>query len=191
MQVTVKKGILHVQLVDRPLTRSSDAEDDPNRGRLDDGAERLVVVDAVSLGEAADNPMSPMTSQRDVGVELVLEDPLAGDDVGARRPGDEAPRVVDESLVTGNRRGSGGGSNVSSWWEAVTINRLQRAGLEACHRPARCRRGGGGGGGGEGATTGIEAGCIGTTGAWSIAGGEGCAAVVTGAGAEVPARHRV
>jgi hypothetical protein len=159
VQVTVKKGILHVQLVDRPLTRSSDAEDDPNRCRLDDGAERLVIVDAVSLGEAADDPASLMTSQRAVGVELMPEDLFAGDDIGARRPGDEAPCVVvDESLVllshnraplrvgkgpsvvTGNGRGSRGGSDVSSWWEAITINRLQRAGLEARHRPARCRR---------------------------------------------------
>ena len=150
MQVTVKKGIIHVQLVDRPLTRSSDAEDDPNRGRLDDEAQRLVVVDVVLLGEAADDLASLMTSQRVVGVELVPEDPLASDDVGAERPGDETPRVVvDESLVllshsraplrvgkgpsvvTGNGRGSRGGSEVSSWWEVVTINRLQRAGLEA------------------------------------------------------------
>jgi hypothetical protein len=40
----------------------------------------------------------------------------------------------------GNGRGSGGGSDVSSWWEAITSNRLQRAGLESRHRPARCRR---------------------------------------------------
>jgi hypothetical protein len=144
VQVTVKKGILHVQLVDRPLTRSSDAEDDPNRCRLDDGAERLVIVDAVSLGEAADDPASLMTSQRAVGVELMPEDPFASDNIGARRLGDEAPCVVvDESLVllshsraplrvgkgpsvvTGNGRGSRGGSDMSSWWEAIMINMLQ------------------------------------------------------------------
>jgi len=96
----VKKGILHIQLVDRPPTRGSNAEDDPNGGRLDDGTERLVVVDAVALGEAADDPVSLVTSQCAIGVELVPEDPLACDHVGAGRPGNESPRVVvDESLV--------------------------------------------------------------------------------------------
>ena len=100
VQVTVKKGILHVQLVDGPLTRSGDAEDDPNGGRLDDGAERLIVVDAVALGEAANDPASLVTSQGAIGVELVPEDPLACHHVGTWGPGNESPRVVvDESLV--------------------------------------------------------------------------------------------
>jgi hypothetical protein len=62
VQVIVKKGILHVQLVDRPLTRGGDAEDDLNGGRLDDGAECLVVVDAVAWGEASNDPASLVTS---------------------------------------------------------------------------------------------------------------------------------
>lgn len=56
--MAVKEGVLHVQLVDRPLSRDRDAEDDPNGSRLDDGVEGLVVVDAVALGEATDDPTS-------------------------------------------------------------------------------------------------------------------------------------
>jgi hypothetical protein len=94
MQVAMKKGILHVQLMDRPLARGCDAEDDPNSGRLDDGAKRLVVVDAVALGEATDDLASLVTSQGAIGVEFVPENPLVGDHVGARRTGNEAPGVV-------------------------------------------------------------------------------------------------
>jgi hypothetical protein len=85
VQMTVKKRVLHVQLMDRPGTRDGDAEDDPNGGRFDDRAKSLIVVDTVTLREATNYPSGFMTSQRTVRVELVLEDPLAGDDIGTRR----------------------------------------------------------------------------------------------------------
>jgi len=59
----VKEGILHVKLVDRLGTRSSKAEDDAYRGRLDNGAECFVVVDAVALREAANHPNVPCGGQ--------------------------------------------------------------------------------------------------------------------------------
>ena len=51
--MAMKKGILHVELVDRPGAGDSQAEDDPYGGRFDNRTEGLVVVDAVLLGEAA------------------------------------------------------------------------------------------------------------------------------------------
>jgi hypothetical protein len=54
--MTVKKGILHVKLVDRLGSRSSNAKDNAYRGRLDDGAERLVIVNAVALRKSANHP---------------------------------------------------------------------------------------------------------------------------------------
>jgi len=92
--MAVKEGVLHVELVDRQLSRGHNAEDDPNGSRLDDGPEGLVVVDAVALGEAADNPASLVASQGAITVELMPEDPLAGDHVGAGRTGNEAPGVL-------------------------------------------------------------------------------------------------
>jgi hypothetical protein len=56
LEVAVKKGILHIELADGPIPGRGDAEDGADRGRLDDRAERLVVVDAGLLGEAANNP---------------------------------------------------------------------------------------------------------------------------------------
>ena len=55
--MVVKKGILHVQLVCQPLSGHGDAEDGPDGGRLGDGAESLVIVDVMSLGEATNHPM--------------------------------------------------------------------------------------------------------------------------------------
>ena len=85
LKMSVKKRVLHVQLVDGPGTRSGDAENSPDGCQFDHLAERLVVVDAVLLGEAADDPACLVASESAIGVVLVLEDPLARYDVGTRR----------------------------------------------------------------------------------------------------------
>jgi hypothetical protein len=46
------------------------------------------------LGEAAKNPASLVLFQGAVGIELVLENPLAGDDIGANGARDKIPGVV-------------------------------------------------------------------------------------------------
>jgi len=84
LQVAVKKGVLHIQLVDRPATRGGDAEDDMNRRRLDNGAKGLIVVDVVALSEATNDPASLVTGKRTVGVEFMLINPLASHNVHAR-----------------------------------------------------------------------------------------------------------
>ena len=100
LQVAVKKGVLHIQLVDRPATRGGDAEDDTNRRRLDNGAEGLIVVDAVALSEATDDPVSLVTGKGTIGVEFMLINPLASHNIRARWSRDETPGVVvDEGLV--------------------------------------------------------------------------------------------
>jgi len=100
LQVAVKKGVLHIQLVDRPATRGGDAEDDTNRRRLDNGAEGHIVVDVVALSEATNDPASLVTGKRTVGVEFMLINPLASHNVHARWSWDETPGVVvDEGLV--------------------------------------------------------------------------------------------
>ena len=89
LQVSVKKGVLHVHLVDRPTPGSGDAEDDADHRRLDDRVERLIVVDAVALSEAANNPASLVTGKRTIGVEFMLINPLA---VTTFAPGDRGTR---------------------------------------------------------------------------------------------------
>ncbi|KAM0890622.1 hypothetical protein ACQ4PT_026924 [Festuca glaucescens] len=96
-EIAVKKGILHVQLVHRPLARRGERENHANGGWLDDGGERLAVVDACVLCEAADDPTGFVPFEGAVGVSLVPEDPFSGDEVGAGRSRNELPcPVADE-----------------------------------------------------------------------------------------------
>ena len=96
----MKEGILHVKLVDRLGTRSSKAEDDAYRGRLDNGAECFVVVDAVALREAANHPTCLVADKGTIRVEFVFKNPLARHNIGARRTKDEAlGPVINERLV--------------------------------------------------------------------------------------------
>jgi len=137
----VEEGILHVELADRPIPGRSNAEHGADRGRLDDRAEGLVVVDAGLLGETADDPARLVPGEGTVGVEFVLEQPLPSNNVSTRGPRDKAPSaIVDQRLVLighrsapigvgegaaivrRDRRGDGGG-------EAVALDSTQGAGL--------------------------------------------------------------
>ena len=61
---------------------------------------RLIVVHAVLLGETTNGPTSLMVGERPVGVVLMLVDPLADDDIGVRRLGNEVPGPeIDECLI--------------------------------------------------------------------------------------------
>lgn len=100
VKCAMKKGALDVELMDGPCVRGRDAEDDPYGGRLDHRAEGLVVVDAMLLGEAANDPTSFVTSKGTIGVVFVLEHPLARDHIGAGGSWNKGPSaVVDEGLI--------------------------------------------------------------------------------------------
>jgi hypothetical protein len=53
-----------------------------------------IVVDVVSLAEALKNPTSLVSFQGAVGIKLVLENLLVGDDVGANGARDKITGVV-------------------------------------------------------------------------------------------------
>jgi len=65
-----------------------------NCGRLDDWAECLGKVNTRALSEATKNPTCLVTLQRTVGEELVLENPLAGDNVGMSGARNQIPSLV-------------------------------------------------------------------------------------------------
>lgn len=81
-------------MISRPLMRRDERDDGANRGRLDDGAERVAEVDAGPLGKALDDPSRLVPLERAVGVQFVLEDPLAADDVDAVGMRNQFPSVV-------------------------------------------------------------------------------------------------
>lgn len=67
---------------------SGDAKDDENC------VEDFVVVNAMLLGQTTYDPASLMAGEQPIGVVLVHVDPLVGDDIGARRPGNEVPGII-------------------------------------------------------------------------------------------------
>jgi len=100
LQVTVKKHILHVKLMNGPATRGSNAEDDTDGGRFNNRAERLDVVDAMALSEATDHSMGLLMSESAVGVEFMLINPFARHNVGTRMSVYKSPIVVvDQGVV--------------------------------------------------------------------------------------------
>jgi hypothetical protein len=68
-------------------------------GKLEHRAKGLIVVDAGPLGEAAKDSTSLVPLQGSIRVELVLEDPFYGDDVGANRTRDKIPSVVGNQII--------------------------------------------------------------------------------------------
>jgi hypothetical protein len=93
-ECVVEEGDLDVELVHEPTSRERQSQHSPDGGRLDDGAEDLVVVHLGALSEPPEDPTSLVAVKRAIRLELVLEDPLAGDDIGPRRPRNQVSRAV-------------------------------------------------------------------------------------------------
>jgi hypothetical protein len=87
-QSAMKKGILHIQLME------GEGEDGPNSSELDDGGEGLIVVYSRALSEASKDPTSLVAVERAIRGELVPEDPLVVNHVGAQWMRHQAPSVV-------------------------------------------------------------------------------------------------
>jgi hypothetical protein len=90
----VQEHILHIKLMNEQGAGDDQGEHGVDHGRLDHRVKGLIVVDARSLGEAAKNPTSFVPFQRAVGVELVLENSIADDDVRANGARDKILGVV-------------------------------------------------------------------------------------------------
>jgi hypothetical protein len=85
--------------VDSPGTEDDQGKHRVDGGQLDHRAEGLIIVDAGPLGEAVKDPMSLITCSSHQ-VELVLDDPFVGDDVGANRMRDKILSVAgDQSII--------------------------------------------------------------------------------------------
>jgi hypothetical protein len=96
----VQERVLYIELMNGPGAGDGQGEHRADGGRLDHRAGGLIVVDAVPLDEAVKNPASLVPFQGAVGVELVLEDPFAGDDVGDNRMRDKLPSILgDQGII--------------------------------------------------------------------------------------------
>jgi hypothetical protein len=77
----VQEHIHQIKLMNQPGAEDGQGEHNVECGRLDHWAEGLIVVDAGSLGEATKDPVSLVSFQGAVEVELVHENPFAGNDI--------------------------------------------------------------------------------------------------------------
>ena len=90
----MEKCIFHIELMDGPLAGQSKGEHCTDGGGLHNWAECLIKVHTRSLCEAAKDPACLVPLKRAISLQLVLEDPLAGDDISPRGARNEVPSVV-------------------------------------------------------------------------------------------------
>jgi hypothetical protein len=81
----MEEGIFHVELLNGLVTGDSSGKHRANSGRFYIRAENLVVVNSGALSETPKDPTGLVAIKGPVSTELVREEPLAGDNVGALR----------------------------------------------------------------------------------------------------------
>jgi hypothetical protein len=91
---TVEEDIFHVELLNEPVTGDSSGEHRANSDRFYNQAEGLIVVDSGALSETPKDLTDLIAIKGPVSTELVREDPLAGDNVGALRSGNQLPLLI-------------------------------------------------------------------------------------------------
>jgi hypothetical protein len=135
----VEEGILHVELLNGPLTGDSSGEHRANSCWFYNRAESLVVVDSGVLSETPKDPAGLVAIKSPVSTELVCEDPLADDNVRALRLGNQLAGPIAHqgsvlflhsrtSMGIDNRSTSGGGDRGHGVGEEVTTVRTRRSG---------------------------------------------------------------
>jgi hypothetical protein len=116
----MEEGIFHVELLNGPRTGDSSGEHRANSGRFHNWTEDLIVVDPEALSETPKDPMGLVVIKGPVSTELIRENPLAGDNIGAPRSGNQLTcPIIDQGVVLflhsctpmgiGKRSTSGGG----------------------------------------------------------------------------------
>jgi hypothetical protein len=85
----VEEGIFHVKLLNELGTGDSSSEHRVNSGQFYNRAEGLIVVDFGALSETLKDPTGLVAIKGPISMELVREDQLANDNVGALRSGNQ------------------------------------------------------------------------------------------------------
>jgi hypothetical protein len=85
----VEEGIFHVELLNGSVMGDNSGEHRANSGWFYNRAESLIVVDSGALSETPKDPTGLVAIKGPVSMKLVREDPLAGDNVGALRLGNQ------------------------------------------------------------------------------------------------------
>jgi hypothetical protein len=96
----VEEGIFHVKLLNGSVTGDSSDEHRVNSDRFYNRAESLIVVDSGALSETQKDPTDLVAIKGPVSTELVHEDPLTGDNVGALRLENQLPGPIADQGCT-------------------------------------------------------------------------------------------
>jgi hypothetical protein len=96
----MEEGIFHIELLNGPVTDDSSGKYRANNGRFYIRAKNLLVVDSGALSETPKDPTGLVAIKVLVSTELVRKDPVAGDNIGALRSGNQLPGpIVDQGSV--------------------------------------------------------------------------------------------
>ena len=90
----MKKGIVDVELMNRPMTRCSELKDNTNRDGFHNRRKGLREINAGTLCEAMNNPTGLVPVQRAIRKELMPKYPLASNDVSSRGTRNQRPSPV-------------------------------------------------------------------------------------------------
>jgi hypothetical protein len=85
----LEEGIFYVKLLNGSVTGDSSGEHHANSDQFYNRAEGLIIIDSGALSETPKDPTGLVAIKGPISTELVHEDALAGDNVGALRSGNQ------------------------------------------------------------------------------------------------------
>ena len=94
LKMTMEEGVGDVHLVNGPAARHSELKHGADGPGFDNRGEGVGEVDAGTLMETTNDPACLVTVEGAIRMKLVLEDPLAGNDVGMAGSRNKLPRLV-------------------------------------------------------------------------------------------------
>jgi len=94
IKMTMKKSILDIQLMNRPMTRGCNTQNCPDCSWFNNRTESLIIVNAMLLRKSPNHPTSFVTSKRTIRMILMLENPLSCHDISTRRPRNKTPSTI-------------------------------------------------------------------------------------------------
>jgi hypothetical protein len=84
-ECAMEEGILDAELLHEPTPGYSQSQHSSDGGRLDNGVEGLIIVHPKALSEPLKDPTCLVPVKTTILLELVLEDPIVGDNIDPRR----------------------------------------------------------------------------------------------------------
>ena len=94
LKMAMEEGIGDIHLMNWPASGHRKLEDGADRARFDNRGKRLSEVNSSALSKTTNHPASLVALKCTIRAGLVAKNPLAGDDVRARRPGNQCPGTV-------------------------------------------------------------------------------------------------